>query len=134
MNYQPGNYHQQSARTKRKPRPTNADRILADPVIRRSLESSRALARQQDEILFARLVKRLDGRRPRKSAPRLQRFHAKVYRDPVLVIERFLRRFTQGPWHRGGHHVARYHGGPGIGFRNFRNDRRNQLRPITLNF
>lgn len=85
-----------------------------------------------DIDLLTRLVKRLDGRRPRKSAPRLQRFHSIVYRDPVLVIHRYLCRFTKGPWHRGGHHVARFYGGPGIGFRNFRNDRRIKLQPILL--
>lgn len=98
-----------------------------------ALAIGRRIERAADLDLLARLVKRLDGRRPRKSAPRLQRFRRTVYRDPVLVIHRYLTRFTTGPWHRGGHHVARYYGGPGIGFRNFRNDRRNKLKPITIN-
>lgn len=88
---------------------------------------------EEDIRILRSIVKRLYHRRPRRIARRLQRFHSTIYRDPLDVVARYLRRHTQGPWHRGGSHIARFHGGPGIGFRGFRNDRRHKLIPILLN-
>ena len=94
--------------------------------------AGRIASHDLDRLVLAALVKRLDGRRPRPLAPRLQRCRIAVYRDPRDIVFRYLRRFRKGDWHRGGSHVARYHGGPGIGFRGFRNDRRHKIKPVFL--
>jgi hypothetical protein len=89
-------------------------------------------SRRLDRLTLTALVKRLEGRRPRPLAPRLQRCRIRVYRDPRDLVFRYLRRFRKGHWHRGGSHVARYHGGPGIGFQGFRNDRCQKIKPLFL--
>ncbi len=103
--------------------------------IQQQLARMKRESRQADTELLSSLVKRLYGRYPRRSLTRTaRRLRVKIYRDPLDIVARYLRRHSKGAWYRGGHHIARYHAGPGIGFRNFRNDRRAKLQPITINF
>jgi hypothetical protein len=105
-----------------------ADKRAAEDAAKQAIAETRRL----DRLTLAALVKRLDGRRPRPLAVRLQRWHKPVYRDPRDVVFRFLRRYRKGEWYRGGSHVARLFSGPGIGFRGFRNDRRQKIKPLFL--
>jgi hypothetical protein len=120
------------ARTQRNRRQSALDEILSLPDYQNALATSKRIAHEKDIATLSHLITRLDGRRPHKLPPRCQRFHSTIYRDPIDLVSRYLRRFTCGPWHRGGSHVARFHGGPGIGFRNFRNDRRISYQPIPI--
>jgi hypothetical protein len=95
---------------------------------------ARLAHRTADLALLFSLVKRLDGRiakplAPRRQYPRL----GTMRRDPLDVLRRFLRRHTTGPWHQGGHHIARYHGGPGIAIPDVPNNQKRKLRPYLIN-
>ncbi len=117
---------------KRKPSATFATFEADRQSNRTAAKRDAAETRRLDRLTLAALVKRLDGRRPRPLTHRLQRGRIRVYRDPRDIVFRYLRRFRKGDWHRGGSHVARLDFGPGIGFRNFRNDRRHKIQPILL--
>ncbi len=77
-----------------------------------------------DELALRQLAHRLNGRvaKPLRGewAARLR---CTVRRDPRDVVYRWLRLHRKGEWYRGGSHVARPGGGPGIGFLNWVNDR-----------
>jgi hypothetical protein len=124
--------------TKRKRPPTRLDKFLADPAIVAASTAIQEAKRAQDIRILTALASRLNARYPRRShtptSKRLAKNHRiKIYRDPLDVIARYLRRKTQGPWHRGGSHIARLHHGPGIGIQQFRNDRRTKIQAIVLN-
>ena len=85
-----------------------------------------------DELALRQLAHRLDGRvaKPRRGAL-VARLRCTVRRDPRDVVYRWLRRHRGGYWYRGGSHVARLNGGPGIGFLAWQNDRAERIR-VTL--
>lgn len=84
-----------------------------------------------DDIrLLIALQQRINGRVAKPL--RKQRCQTVVRRDPPDVSWRFLRLFAGGDWHRGGSHVARYNGGPGIGFPGWSNDRAQKIQAITI--
>lgn len=83
-----------------------------------------------DVRLLIALQQRINGRVAKPL--RKQWASITVRRDPCDVALRFLRLFAGGDWHRGGSHVARYHGGPGIGFPGWSNDRAQKIQAVTI--
>lgn len=49
------------------------------------------------------------------------------------VVLHYLRRFRSGRQYRGGSHVARYNHGPGIAWKEWRNDRAERLKRSLIN-
>lgn len=116
---------------KRKRRPTKADAILADPAIVRALAASRQVEESKDLQVLTNLFKLLHDRVMQPL--RCQRCRVTVRRDPRGVVFRYLRRFRGGLWYRGGSHVARYDYGPGIAWKEWRNDRAEGLQCSLIN-
>lgn len=108
-------------------RKTKAQQTLEDPIIQRVLQNGALADRMKDERVLGTLQTRFSGRKPRAS-----RRYA-VLRDPRDVAYRYLRRFRQGIWFRGGNHVARMDFGPGIGFPSFVNSRRDTVKAVLIN-
>lgn len=116
---------------KRKRRPTRADVILADPAIVRYLALDRQVEEMKDLDALTKLFKLLQNRTMQPL--RRQRCRVTVRRDPRAVVFRYLRRFRGGLWYRGGSHVARYDHGPGIAWKDWRNDRAEGLKCSLIN-
>lgn len=110
-------------------RPTKADAILAEPAIQRTLASMQQARDTRDAATLAALARMLEGR---VMKPLRRQFSDRftVRRDPRDVVRRYLRRARHAdsrPWHAGGYHVARLDYGPGIAWKQWRND---QAQPV----
>lgn len=110
---------------------SRAQVLLADPVIQSYLAQSRKLDKADDVRALTRLYCLLHGRIMQPM--RRQICKLTVRRDPRHLARRFLRRIRGGEWYIGGSHIARLENGPGIAWRDFKNDRSEPLQCFLIN-
>jgi len=88
---------------------TNVPVPLPKPVV--ESEPLRVTDTRSDRELLPALAERLNARLIGTRRDRVSVILGGVVRDKLDLAYRWLRRFTDGPWHLGGHHVARYNFG-----------------------